>query len=553
MSWTEYFPVVDDDLVDGVHEVALSSDLREIEAQFRPLEEAGRKRASSLLSMVIDSVHCFAIGGKDGASLATNGHLAYPADFAVELILKVRTITALLDQRGQGEVLRIYLGANLGEFTQDLALAGAEVFLMPEAPSRTGYLRLCKFLALNEGCPVTFGDFRKIELLEGDLERTRVMAMSQLGIWRIPRIEAEDDDLRMTYRPISDGRLGTVAYPGITELLVAFVWLLLKGELPRQVSMPGCGMRMLTWGQWGGGDIDDLFGAVMLFPRMAAEGVLTFVGAGTKSLWLPIDVEYVTWANAKSQLVFYNDEGCCGDEVPFSESLGSAAVESLQPVATDVNLPRSPEFIWIFGSITDPEGRQAADEAEFSRCFNLLMPGEPIMSLEDDTVLFLSRLASGSDPNDIISHEGRSQLSGNKLPWIIFVDGRVHLRRNLRYLFETAASCPEAQIITDMDRGKDLDKCCFIGLHASVFMRLATLEDKNLSIDQVLSGIRRLLHEPGLKAKRLESGEVVDIASDPDWDEVNKVAAYRIRDWSAEKRNAYRRAIMPPFQKPLWK
>lgn len=42
-----------------------------------------------------------------------------------------------------------------------------------------------------------------------------------------------------------------------------------------------------------------------LYPRMAPRGTLTFVPSDAQSTLLPLDIEYVTWANRRSELVYF--------------------------------------------------------------------------------------------------------------------------------------------------------------------------------------------------------------------------------------------------------
>ena len=44
----------------------------------------------------------------------------------------------------------------------------------------------------------------------------------------------------------------------------------------------------------------------------ARKGVLSFVPCNARSQLLPLDIEYVTWANPRSEVVYFSAGGCCG-------------------------------------------------------------------------------------------------------------------------------------------------------------------------------------------------------------------------------------------------
>lgn len=59
-----------------------------------------------------------------------------------------------------------------------------------------------------------------------------------------------------------------------------------------------------------------------VYPRIASEGVLTFVHwkATFLNQWFALDIEYCTWANPKSEIMFFGDpekesEGCGESEL----------------------------------------------------------------------------------------------------------------------------------------------------------------------------------------------------------------------------------------------
>jgi hypothetical protein len=58
---------------------------------------------------------------------------------------------------------------------------------------------------------------------------------------------------------------------------------------------------------WPSYGFDEWFLLAALYPRIAAEGVLTFVGWNDRiaNHWLALDIEYVTWANTRSEILYF--------------------------------------------------------------------------------------------------------------------------------------------------------------------------------------------------------------------------------------------------------
>ena len=85
-----------------------------------------------------------------------------------------------------------------------------------------------------------------------------------------------------------------------------------RGTIATMAELPGCGLRPIPWASWPNHFIDEWFLAAAFYPRGAGAGLLTFAPSGSKSDMLSLDVEYCTWANPNSQLVFFPSASCCG-------------------------------------------------------------------------------------------------------------------------------------------------------------------------------------------------------------------------------------------------
>jgi hypothetical protein len=81
--------------------------------------------------------------------------------------------------------------------------------------------------------------------------------------------------------------------------------------------MPSCGEMEIYGADWPNHGYDEWFLQTALYPRVAMEGLLTFVPSSAKSRLLPLDIEYTTWANPASEMAYFGpsgeDNGCCGE------------------------------------------------------------------------------------------------------------------------------------------------------------------------------------------------------------------------------------------------
>lgn len=213
-------------------------------------------------------------------------------------------------------ILRVYLASDLEFLVEDLTEAGWEVHLM-----KTPSIRYCpggfwRFLALAEkGKLVTMIDADRVKEINVELERTRLMEASGLGLWRVPGYYNADFSKEVRYRPILGGHFGAKGGIDVKKLMQAYIWHLRRGSLPAIVSVPGCGPRPLQFLRWPGYGVDEVFQLMALYPRLVREGTLTFVPTDAKSLLLPVDIEYCTWANPASEVIYVPMNGCCGPKI----------------------------------------------------------------------------------------------------------------------------------------------------------------------------------------------------------------------------------------------
>lgn len=118
----------------------------------------------------------------------------------------------------------------------------------------------------------------------------------------------------------------------VRQLLDAFTWQSLRGNIEPNIIYPGCGPLLIQAHKWPSYGFDEFFMTVAAYPRLAQHGMLTFVPTFAKSQLLTLDVEYVTWGNPNSELVYFPGASCCGmtTEQPLEEE-----IEAVEPRPED--------------------------------------------------------------------------------------------------------------------------------------------------------------------------------------------------------------------------
>jgi hypothetical protein len=141
--------------------------------------------------------------------------------------------------------------------------------------------------------------------VDHEIARTASMAEMGLGLWRVPGYYNADLSKQVRYRPILGGHFGAKGGIPVRELIEAFVWHWQHGTLPKTARIPGLGERPIQFSEWPDYGFDEWFQLAALYPRLAPAGTLTFIPSDARSLLLPIDVEYATWANPRSECVYF--------------------------------------------------------------------------------------------------------------------------------------------------------------------------------------------------------------------------------------------------------
>ncbi|RYD76067.1 MAG: hypothetical protein EOP84_17395 [Verrucomicrobiaceae bacterium] len=240
-------------------------------------------------------------------------------------------------------VVRVHLANDLDFLIADLVDAGCEVWLMNHNSIRFAPGGLWRMLPFEErGKLITMADTDRMEDIPADIERTRSMEKAGLGVWRVPVPLPEAADGSIHYRPFIGSQIGLIGGWPMQQLLQSFTWHAIRGTIPQKMPFPGCGERVINWGSWPNHYFDEWFMAIALYPRLATSGMVTFVSSSTKStLLLMLDIEYATWSNPDSQLVFFPGANCCSSFEKTDWSTTSPATGSGESSSSEhlVKLP----------------------------------------------------------------------------------------------------------------------------------------------------------------------------------------------------------------------
>jgi len=323
MSWTDVFPVFSDDQLAAYEnratpeESALFGDWFEVAKTFKA-RPANHIVATSLFWKKADITEgeLPPITRELMMNAAQEGLISRfpPWDHYVQPLLDG---AIYLKEVRPDVVFRVYLAADLEFLVEDLVGAGCEVKLMRSSSIRHNPGALWRFLALEEKdrwVTVTDSDRGRDVLV--NVERTEMIMKSGLGMWRVPYIydsflyNGNDPGF---YRPIIACQFGAVGGQPMEVLMKAFLWHTRRGSMPDRCTI-GAGKKgkrtlPIMGTEWPTYGFDEWFLLAAVYPRLAFTGVLTFYPLNEAGVnhWFPLDVEYVTWANPKSEVLYFGN------------------------------------------------------------------------------------------------------------------------------------------------------------------------------------------------------------------------------------------------------
>lgn len=322
MSWTECFPVLTEEMIEDYETAVTAQERSELEAWFTVKKVVNRRRSPHIVAFSLFWKHP---NKKDGELPRLNRQLLMTAEekglvkrFApwshyVEPLLQG---AALLRESRPEVAFRVYLAADLEFLIPDLTDVGCEVYLMETSSICHNPGAMWRFLALAERSKlVTISDSDRAPKVEADIQRTELMSKIGLGFWRVPVWGDLNDRGMMAYRPILGCQFGISKGIRIKTMMQALIWNTMKGSISTDCTPPGCGPQTVYGSKWPDYGFDEWFLQTSLYPRVAERGILSFIPANAKSRLLPLDIEYCTWSNPRSEIIYFGaNGGCCGGE-----------------------------------------------------------------------------------------------------------------------------------------------------------------------------------------------------------------------------------------------
>ena len=176
----------------------------------------------------------------------------------------------------------------------------------PQAMARHRGVAFRLYLALEErNALVTVIDTDRMNEVDGEVARTELT--HERGLGRVPGCLGVDNDEavdRVHYRPILGGHFGARSGLPIRRLIEAVIWHTERGTIPQVAHLPGRGPLPINLVKWPDYGFDEWFQLAALYRRLAQRGTLSFVPVNARSFLLPVDIEHVTWANRRSEIVY---------------------------------------------------------------------------------------------------------------------------------------------------------------------------------------------------------------------------------------------------------
>lgn len=336
MSWTEVFPVLSGEMTDAFEAQASGAERKRydnwfgISSIFPPQKErkgagtiaertkdSGQKRRGNVRHIVSATFFWKHVMGTDPElPTPTKERLVMakrlglvkrfsPWESYVEPL--VRWTPRAVERHPEVE-FRLYLASDLDFLIPELTALGWEIHLM-----RSPSVRFCpgafwRFLVLEENALVTLIDTDRMNVVDGEIARTELMHKMRLGLWRVPGYYEVDNDRavdRIRYRPLLAGHFGARGGLPVRQLIDAFVWHTERGTMPALAKVPGRGEVPIHYVKWPDYGLDEWFLLAALYPRLVRGGTLSFIPTDARSFLLPLDIEYVTWANRRSEIMYF--------------------------------------------------------------------------------------------------------------------------------------------------------------------------------------------------------------------------------------------------------
>lgn len=335
MTWSDVFPILTDELYDEYVRTAPKTFRREAAGWFAEQRVINRRETPHIVSVslfwknitmqqpeiVIRERADVMLAGARGKVLRFDpwGHYVKPLLQGAYRLHAARADVSF----------RVYLAADMEFLVEDLVEAGCEVRLMKSSSLRHNPGAMWRFLALGEtGKLLTVVDADRAAMPEMDIERTEAMAAAGLNWWRVPVWGELNEIGNVSYRPFLGLQFGSTG--GLTEvrtMMEALSWACQTGRIETMAKLPACAPHKVHGTVWPDYGFDEWFLLAAVYPRAAHDGILTFVPSDAKSRLLPLDIQYASRANERSELLHFGSPAaaCCAPG-------GAAASASQGPV-----------------------------------------------------------------------------------------------------------------------------------------------------------------------------------------------------------------------------
>jgi hypothetical protein len=274
MSWTDIFPMMDDDMVERYQNDATLQEKEALNQHFTIASIHNQRK--------VDHVVATSLFWKP----ASMGEVEYPQptraimqnpresglssrfenpwEHYVEPVFEAARHLATIRP---DLVYRVYLANDLSFLISDLVEAGCEVYLMASSSLYHNPGAMWRFLAMEAEGLVTMSDSdRALEMIH-DIERTELVAEGGLCYWRCPYFwtTSECKDLGMPggYHTASAGLMGSAKPLPMKLLCEAFIWCCQEGIITGHCQIGDKKVPILgsIWPSFG---FDDFF---TFFPR----------------------------------------------------------------------------------------------------------------------------------------------------------------------------------------------------------------------------------------------------------------------------------------------
>jgi hypothetical protein len=230
MSWTESFPVLDDEMVETYEAGVSAKDRAEYDDWFAVDRVINKSKA---LHLVVFSLFWRNLNTDDPELPPLDRNTLMRAE-EKGLVQRFAPwdhyIQPLLDgakrlaERRPDVGFRIYLAADMHFLVEDFTELGCEVCLMKTSSVRHNPGAMWRFLALEDKTKlITISDADRAPLVEADIQRTELMSKIGLGFWRVPVWGELNDQGMLGYRPILGCQFGSSKRLPARQLMKALI------------------------------------------------------------------------------------------------------------------------------------------------------------------------------------------------------------------------------------------------------------------------------------------------------------------------------------------